>query len=320
VHSELFELDLEEDVAGFLGVDITPDELTNTIELKQTGLIRRVLKVLNLEECNGAKTPAEYGSLGKDIGGEPFTETWNYRSVVGMMLYLSSNSRPDIAFAVSQCAKYGLNPTRKHAEALKRIGKYLKETQNRGMIIKTAEQSGVLDLHKFTLDCYVDADFAGLWNYEDVQDPTSVKSRTGFVITLGEIPVQWGSKLQTEVALSTMESEYIAASSALRHLIPLRLILDDMCSAIGVVREPKSTISTVWEDNAAALSLMNLPLPRVTPRSKHFAVKYHWFRQHIMSGELQAAKIASKEQKADIYTKGLRVEPFEYVRKLILGW
>ncbi len=65
------------------------------------------------------------------------------------------------------------------------------------------------------LDLYVDADFAGLWSYEHDQDPVCVKSRTGFVITLGTCLVMWVSKLQTEIALSTLEAEYIALSMAM---------------------------------------------------------------------------------------------------------
>jgi hypothetical protein len=77
------------------------------------------------------------------------------------------------------------------------------------------------------LHCYIDADFNGLWNYESDQDPVYVKSQTGYVMTLGGWPIQWNSKLQTEIALSTTESEYIALSQAMRELIPLcRLLLD----------------------------------------------------------------------------------------------
>ena len=54
------------------------------------------------------------------------------------------------------------------------------------------------------INCYVDADFAGLWGYEDDQDPVCVKSRTGYVLTLGDCPFLWVSKLQTEIALSTL--------------------------------------------------------------------------------------------------------------------
>jgi hypothetical protein len=62
------------------------------------------------------------------------------------------------------------------------------------------------------LGCYVDANFAGLQNYESNQDPVCVKSRTGYVMTLGGCPIQWSSKLQTEIAFSTTEAEYITLS------------------------------------------------------------------------------------------------------------
>jgi hypothetical protein len=71
-----------------------------------------------------------------------------------------------------------------------------------------------------TVDCYVDADFAGLYGVEDSQDPISVKSRTGYVILIANCPLLWVSKLQSEIALSTLESEFIALSSSFRSLIP----------------------------------------------------------------------------------------------------
>jgi len=66
-----------------------------------------------------------------------------------------------------------------------------------------------------TLNCWVDADFAGLYSKEDPKDPTSVRSHTGYVIALGENPIVWQSKLQTEIALLTMSAEYIALSAAM---------------------------------------------------------------------------------------------------------
>jgi hypothetical protein len=132
-----------------------------------------------------------------------------------------------------------------------------------------------------SLDCYVDADFAGLWGFESPQDPSSARSRTGYVIMLGQSPVLWASKMQTEVALSTMESEYIALLTAMRALIPLRQLHEQMTEAIGLPTNATSTISTVFEDNRAAEILATTNPPRLTPRSKHIAVKYHWFREQL---------------------------------------
>jgi hypothetical protein len=74
---------------------------------------------------------------------------------------------------------------------------------------------------RFDMDCYVDADFAGLWPHEDKADQICVKSRTGFVVCISDCPVVWASKLQPNIAISTMESEYTALSTAMKDIIPL---------------------------------------------------------------------------------------------------
>jgi hypothetical protein len=71
------------------------------------------------------------------------------------------------------------------------------------------------------------ADFAGMWGYEDEQDPSCVKSRTGFVIFIQGCPVVWKSKLQTDVATSTMESEYNDLSTSMRDVLPLKELTKD---------------------------------------------------------------------------------------------
>ena len=76
-----------------------------------------------------------------------------------MLLYLSGHTRPDIAFAVSQCARYTFKPTKRHVATLKRIGRYLKGTADKGLILHPSRSLQV--------DCYPDADFAGLYGHED---------------------------------------------------------------------------------------------------------------------------------------------------------
>ena len=59
---------------------------------------------------------------------------------------------------------------------------------------------------------YTDTDFAGLYNTEDKQDPVSVNNRSGILLMFGYHPILWSSQLQTKIALSTLEAEYIALS------------------------------------------------------------------------------------------------------------
>lgn len=299
-----------EDVSAFLGIQFTRDG--STIRLMQKGLMDRVFKTTAMEECNTARTPAEETPLGKDQDGEPFSEKWSYASVVGMLMYLSGNSRPDIAFAVHQCARFTHSPRQSHAKAIKRIVRYLQGTRNKGLILKPSKE--------LKLDCYVDADFAGLWGVEDPQDPTCAKSRTGYILTLGNCPLIWVSKLQTEISLSTMESEYVSLSTAMRDVLPLRRVVSAVSRAIMGEHVSVDCLahSDVFEDNNGALTLATVP--RMTPRSKHYATKYHFFRSHVQSGELKLNRIDTKEQLADIMTKGLPPITFEYLRDKLMGW
>jgi hypothetical protein len=228
-------------------------------------------------------------------------------------MYLSSNTRCDLSFANHQCARFSTDPRAPHGIAIKRIGRYLLGIRDRGTIIKPSRD--------LSLNCYVDADFAGMFTSSDPNDPKSVKSRSGFIITLGGAPVAWMSKLQTETALSTMEAEYIALSQALRVLLPLRTILNEVSEALHLSPTGKSEIrSLIFEDNQACFKLATYDLPRMTPHSKSIAVKYHWFREHLVPGIVDIRPIASEEQLADIFTKPLSSLIFVRLRKKLLGW
>jgi hypothetical protein len=309
------ELTDEGELTTFLGIQVTrsaPELTPRTFTLTQPGLTTRIITALGLLDGNPKWTPTTQAALGSDPDGPPFLPAdWDYRSVIGMLLYLSNNSRPDIAFAVHQCARFSHAPKQSHALAVKSIGRYLLRTPTEGLIL---QPSGDL-----AIDCYVDADFAGLWSYEHDQNPLCVKSRTGYLITIGGCPLTWCSKLQTEIALSTMEAEYIALSQSMRELIPLRSLVREMSLALNFTKIFEiRTFSKVFEDNNGALILASLP--RMTPRSKHIAVKYHFFRSHVATGNIKIYKINTEEQKADIFTKGLVRTIFEQVRKLLMGW
>jgi hypothetical protein len=216
-------LTVEDNVAGFLGVDISRQD-NGDITMTQTGLIERIVEALGLTHGNVKETPAAQGTLPKNEDGPPCNGTFNYASVIGMLLYLSCHTRPDIAFAVSQCARYSFCPRHSHEEALKRIGRYLKGTRDKGIIMKKSKS--------LKLDLYVDADFAGQWSYENDMDPTSVKSRSGWLVTIGGSPIAWVSRLQSEISLSTMEAEYVALSSSMKDLISFKMDCESCSSRI----------------------------------------------------------------------------------------
>ena len=155
---------------------------------------------------------------------------------------------------------------------------------------------------------------------EDQQDPVCVKSRTGYCLTLGTCPVIWVSKLQTEIALSTTEAEYIALSQAMRELIPMRRLLQETGSALNLdFSKPAIIHSTVFEDNNGAISLATSP--KISPRTKHIAIKYHHFRESVGEGKgIKIEPIDTTIQKADMFTKGLPAETLQRLRRLLMGW
>jgi hypothetical protein len=86
------------------------------------------------------------------------------------------------------------------------------------------------------VDCYVDSDHAGLFSVEDGQAPISAKSCTGYVILYSVVSLMWVSNtgMQTQIALSMMEAEYIGVSQSMRVLIPVREILKEIrCTVFG---------------------------------------------------------------------------------------
>ena len=179
-------------------------------------------------------------------------------------------------------------------------------------------------MDNLTLDCHVDADYAGNWNIDDPEDAEGVKSRTGFLLTFAGCPILWKSSTQTVIALSTMESEYIAMSTAMRSLVHARALLSEICDGFNMAHGDKiSTISTVFEDNRAAKILATVDPPRLTPRSKSLAIRYHWFRSHlgVKDGKgIVVQDVASALNKADFLTKGLPPELFTANRLAVCGW
>ena len=313
MQSEDITLRREGTAEGYLGVNITKNG--DSVILTQPGLTARIISALGLDNkySVGSATPAECAPLPKDSDGDPASGTINYASIIGMLLYLCGHSRPDISFAVHQCARYTFAPTRRHEKALIRIGRYLKSTADKGLILTPSSS-----LH---LDCYPDADFAGLWNHEESADPHCVRSRTGYTITLSNCPVLWVSKLQTEIALSTMEAEYIAMSQACKDLFPIMDLVSELSTGFGLPFAHGSQFHVkIHEDNVGALTLGKLEPRRMTLRSKHYALKYHWFREHILPRNIILVKIDSKHQLGDLFTKGLGRVAFSNLRKKLMGW
>ena len=145
----------------FLGIDIkTLDD--GGFQFCQTGLIQKVLEATGMYHRNGLSTPAKVKApFGTDANGSEANRDWtnSYDSVIGMMLYLESNTRPYISFAVHQCARFTHNTKESHETAVKRICRYLQGTKDNVLVFNPS--------NKLVVDFYADADFTGLWGHEN---------------------------------------------------------------------------------------------------------------------------------------------------------
>ncbi len=150
-------------------------------------------------------------------------------------------------------------------------------------------------------------------------------SHTGFIITYCNCPITWCSKLQTEIALSTTESEYIVLSSATHELLPLRRILTNTTHSfikLSSTQHPQPSIlapSKIYKDNNACIVLATTET-HFKPHIKHISLKYHHFHDHIENGTLQVIKVATDDNIADIFTKPLGTIKFQKLRRFLMGW
>jgi hypothetical protein len=113
--------------------------------------------------------------------------------------------------ATHQLAQFCQDPRLSHEQATTHLCRYLAHTKYRGIVYEHDKS--------MSIECYVDADFAGGWNITTSTDAYNLMSCTGFVITYANCPIYWASGLQTEIALSTAKAEFIEMSSALREVI-----------------------------------------------------------------------------------------------------
>ena len=306
-------LEVEDDVAGFLGVHINKDHKTGQVTLTQRGLIDRIIEALHIKDLPPVTTPA-VECLGKDEFGDPADCTFNYASVMGMLWYLYGHSRPDLGFACSQAARFAFQPKRSHELALIRIGQYLKGTRDKGLILKPMQPD------HFEMDVYVDSDFMGIYGKEERTDPDNVKSRGGHIILINGCPIIWQSKLIDAVCLSTMMAEYYALSIAMREVLPLRDLVQTVARGLNLDDKVKTDFRvTIWEDNNGCLTLASLDPGQNTPRSKFYDSKVHWFRSHL-SDLITVKKVSTEDQLADLFTKPLTREVFERLRVKLMGW
>lgn len=275
---------------SFVGMEI--NKTPGRISISQRYYIESVIKKFNLTEAKGCSTPVDVNvKLSKNEDENDTVNSFPYREAVGALIFLSSVSRPDITYAVNLVSRYVSNPGAIHVNAVKRIIRYLITTKDVSIVYENGTE----------LIGYSDSDFAG--------DIDSRKSNTGYLFLMNGGPVTWASRKQNTVALSTTESEYMAASDAAREILWLRQFLLD-------IGKPQNTV-TLKIDSQSAIKLIHNPV--FHKRSKHIDVRYNFIREKVELKIINIEYVESSYQLADFLTKALPLSRFNFIRDSIMN-
>ncbi|UYV72434.1 hypothetical protein LAZ67_9003118 [Cordylochernes scorpioides] len=272
--------------------------LNSSFEVKYLGPISHMLGVSfkksedgRCKRCLDSNGNQSYLSVRKNGNSN---ERFPYHELIGGLSYLSQRTRPDIAYAVGILSRYCDNYTRKHWEAGKRVLRYLKSTKDFGITYRSTGKP---------LIAFSDASWAS-----DIVDRKGV---SGHLIILAGAPIIWRSTKQTVTALSTMESEYIALSSAVKDITWVRNLMEQLKMSSLICGETK-----VFCDNQAAISHAENYIDK--SKTRHFAVKYHFVREKISEEAIELFYTPSAENPADFLTKPLaRSQHEKYCRALM---
>ncbi|GKA08821.1 retrovirus-related pol polyprotein from transposon TNT 1-94 [Tanacetum coccineum] len=244
-----------------------------------------LLKKYGLDECVSMSTPMTTERLDADLQGTPTDQT-TYRRMIGGLMYLTA-SPPDIAFATFICARYQARPMVKHLKEVKWIFRYLRQYYNMG--IWYPKDSG------FKLIAYSDAD------HEGCKD--DCKSTSGGLKFLGGKLVRSSSKKQDCTAMSTVEAEYVSLSACRAQVIWMRTQLLDYGYKYNRI--------PMYYDSKSAIVISCNPVQH--SKTKHIDIRYHFIKEHIEKGTVEIYFVGTEYQLADLITKALPKERFEYL-------
>jgi len=247
-----------------------------------------------------------------------------YLSIVGSCLHIAQVSRPDISYAVGVLSRHSATPGQQHWEAAVNLVNYLYNSRelfiqytrsaagnvpevfekdwSRRKSIEERLRASKPDSSPYSPDLYIDSDYAG--------DPNTRRSTSGMVTIMNGGPISWSSRLQKLCAQSSAEAEIYAVTDSVKEAIHIRLL----CEEAGI-REIGIPI-VVWEDNSACIYLGHGL--RGSKSAKHFECRLRFLNEQVQGNVIDFAKIDTRDQLADGFTKALPGPAFFDFRAAVL--
>jgi hypothetical protein len=285
-------------------MDISVDREAHSVTISQERYIQEIWSKFGLQVKGSVNSPLSEGfrvtiaeeEKGGSESSDTYVATFPYQEMLGSLLFLAVCTRPNIAYAVGYLARFSTKFNRDACRALERVLQFVFNTRSELLVLggKTARLVG-----------YVDSDFAG--------DSTQYKSTTGYIIFLGNGPIIWYSKLQSLIAQSTAEAEYVSFLPICKDIIWARSVLAEM--DVRVLRACFAT--TIWCDNKAAIDLSNNPVFHA--RTKHIGKVYHLVRDLQALGVVKTSFVGTADNLADLLTKPVSVRIIIRFNNFIFG-
>ena len=273
----------------YLGIEVYQEE--GRITLNQRRYANKILSEAGMAECNATQTPMEFGLKVSKAADEESIDEKDFRRKIGCLRYLL-HTRPYLSFSVGLLSRYMHDPKASHGAALKPVLRYLKGTTSLGLVYK--QTSGIV--------------LKGFSDSNHNIDEYDGRSTTGHIFYLNDCPITWCSQKQENVALSSCEAEFMAATEAAKQAIWLQELLEEF---LGKTNEKV----VIWLDNKLAIALTKNPV--FHGRSKHIHKRYHFIRECIENELVDVQHIPGAEQKADILTKALGRIKFKEMKDLV---
>jgi len=274
------------DLHYFLGIEVEKKP-SGDLLLTQRKYAKDILTRMGMLKCKPVSTPMSSTEKVSQYDGDPLgpEDCTRYRSIVGALQYVTL-TRPDLAFAVNKVCQYLHSPTTAHWTAVKRIVRYLKFSENVGLLIRKRSP--------MVVSAFSDADWAGCRDDR--------RSTGGFAVFLGSNVISWSARKQPTVSRSSTEAEYKSMANATTEMIWVEQLLGEL--GVKLKSRPR-----LWCDNLGATYLSANPVFHA--RAKHIEIDFHFVRERIARRQLEVRFIPTEDQVADGFTKALPQRKFE---------
>jgi hypothetical protein len=309
-----FDIKFLGDAEWLLNMRIARCSRDGSITLDQQAYTEQLLaNVGGFDLCRTVSTPSAQEELSSSMAPSSAEERRTmaavpYRTVVGALNYLAHSTRPDIAHAVQQVSQYSQDPGAKHWAAVKQILRYLAGTRALGLRF-AASGSAAGQLIQ-PLVSYVDASHASCTD--------TMRSTTGWVLGLGDGNwIDWSTRKQAVVALSSCEAEYMALATAAQGVLWARQFLEEVAqvAAVPLSAEPSTLLMLGDNKSAIAMAVNN----SAHQSSRHIRLRYHFIREQVEAGTLTLQWVPTGRQLADVLTKPLHGQAFKQWRDRLVS-